>query len=79
MNGSREWLIETEWLAEHLSAPDIVVIDATLYLPTTPRNAYQEYREAHIPGAIFFDIGSCPTPPIPCRICCLRRRNSPRG
>jgi thiosulfate/3-mercaptopyruvate sulfurtransferase len=56
MDGSGKWLVETEWLAERLKAPDIVVIDATLYLPTTPRNAYEEYRNAHIPGAIFFDI-----------------------
>jgi thiosulfate/3-mercaptopyruvate sulfurtransferase len=56
MDGSDKWLVETDWLAERLKAPDIVVIDATLYLPTTPRNAYEEYRNAHIPGAIFFDI-----------------------
>jgi thiosulfate/3-mercaptopyruvate sulfurtransferase len=56
MNGFGKWLVETDWLAAHLSAPDIVIIDATLYLPTTPRNAYAEYREAHIPGAIYFDI-----------------------
>lgn len=56
MDGSGKWLVETDWLAERLKAPDIVVIDATLYLPTVPRNAYEEYRNAHIPGAIFFDI-----------------------
>ncbi len=67
MDGSRDWLVETEWLAAHLHAPDIVVIDATLYLPTTPRNAYEEYRNAHIPGAIFFDIEelSDATSPMP--------------
>jgi thiosulfate/3-mercaptopyruvate sulfurtransferase len=56
MDGSSGWLVETEWLAAHLHAPDIVVIDATLYLPTAQRNAYDEYRNAHIPGAVFFDI-----------------------
>jgi thiosulfate/3-mercaptopyruvate sulfurtransferase len=56
MDGSSTWLVETDWLTEHLKAPDIVVIDATLYLPTVPRNAYEEYRNAHIPGALFFDI-----------------------
>jgi len=61
------WLVETEWLADRLNAPDIVVIDATLYLPTTPRNAYEEYRNAHIPGAVFFDIEdlSDATNPLP--------------
>lgn len=56
MKGSSDWLVETDWLATHLTAPDIVVVDATLYLPTTPRDAYEEYRNAHIPGAIYFDI-----------------------
>jgi len=56
MDGSSKWLVETDWLASHLKSPDIVVIDATLYLPTVPRDAYDEYRNAHIPGAVFFDI-----------------------
>ncbi len=56
MDDSGKWLVDTEWLASHLKSPDIVVIDATLYLPNVPRNAYDEYRNAHIPGAVFFDI-----------------------
>jgi thiosulfate/3-mercaptopyruvate sulfurtransferase len=56
MDGSSKWLVDTDWLASHLKSPDIVVIDATLYLPNISRNAYDEYRNAHIPGAIFFDI-----------------------
>jgi thiosulfate/3-mercaptopyruvate sulfurtransferase len=51
-----KWLVETQWLAERLEAPDIVVLDATLHLPTTGRNARAEYLAAHIPGALFFDI-----------------------
>jgi thiosulfate/3-mercaptopyruvate sulfurtransferase len=67
MDGSSKWLVDTEWLAARLSAPDIVVIDATLYLPTAPRNAYEEYRNAHIPGALYFDIEdlSDATNPLP--------------
>jgi thiosulfate/3-mercaptopyruvate sulfurtransferase len=51
-----KWLVETEWLAERLDAPDIVVLDASLHLPTTGRNAKAEYLAQHIPGALFFDI-----------------------
>jgi thiosulfate/3-mercaptopyruvate sulfurtransferase len=51
-----KWLVETDWLAERLDAPDIVVLDASLHLPTTGRNAKAEYLAAHIPGALFFDI-----------------------
>lgn len=53
---SDKWLVETDWLAAHLDAPDIVVIDASWYLPGVERNPYDEYLEARIPGAVFFDI-----------------------
>jgi thiosulfate/3-mercaptopyruvate sulfurtransferase len=56
MTGSFKWLVETDWLAAHLAAPDVVVLDATLHLPTTGRNARAEYLAGHIPGALFFDI-----------------------
>jgi thiosulfate/3-mercaptopyruvate sulfurtransferase len=49
-------LVSTEWLAEHLDAPDVRVADASWYLPQAGRNAIEEYRAAHIPGAVFFDI-----------------------
>ena len=49
-------LVTTEWLAAHLNAPDVRIVDASLYLPDAKRNPKAEYREAHIPGAVFFDI-----------------------
>ncbi len=49
-------LVSTEWLAEHLNAPDVRVADASWYLPQAGRNAQQEYESAHIPRAVFFDI-----------------------
>ena len=39
-----------------ISDPKTVVVDATMHLPTANRNALQEYEEAHIPTAVFFDI-----------------------
>lgn len=53
---NRRWLVETDWLAERLSAPDVVVLDASLHLPVTGRNAKAEFEAEHIPGAVFFDI-----------------------
>ncbi len=50
------WLVSTEWLADHLSAPDVVVMDASWHLPTEDRDPKAEYLEEHIPGALFFDI-----------------------
>src|SRR5690606_39426372 len=49
-------LVETDWLAAHLDAPDLVVLDGSWHLPTAGRNARAEYEEEHIPGALFFDI-----------------------
>ncbi len=49
-------LVSTQWLADHLTAPDVVVVDASWYLPAQNRNARAEYAEGHIPGAVYFDI-----------------------
>jgi thiosulfate/3-mercaptopyruvate sulfurtransferase len=49
-------LISTEWLEAELGAPDLRVIDATMFLPGSGRDARAEYEAAHIPGAVFFDI-----------------------
>ncbi|MCC6469774.1 MAG: 3-mercaptopyruvate sulfurtransferase [Alphaproteobacteria bacterium] len=51
-----EALVSTDWLARHLEAPDVRVVDCTYILPPTTRNARREYEERHIPGAVFFDI-----------------------
>lgn len=53
---SSKWLVDTDWLAAHLNAPDLVVLDASLHLPVTGRDPKAEYLQAHIPGALFFDI-----------------------
>jgi thiosulfate/3-mercaptopyruvate sulfurtransferase len=53
---SGKWLVETDWLAEHLDAPDLIIIDASWHLPNVDRDANAEYLAEHIPGAIFFDI-----------------------
>jgi len=49
-------LVGTHWLSEQLSASDLIVFDASWYLPLEQRDALAEYRQAHIPGARFFDI-----------------------
>ncbi len=49
-------LVPPAWLHERLSAPDIVVLDASWYLPAAGRDPEAEYRAAHIPGAIRFDL-----------------------
>jgi thiosulfate/3-mercaptopyruvate sulfurtransferase len=47
-------LVSTEWLAEHLN--DVRVVDASWYMPDEKREPAKEFEQAHIPGAVFFDI-----------------------
>jgi thiosulfate/3-mercaptopyruvate sulfurtransferase len=49
-------LVASEWLAQQLGAPDLVLFDASWYMPGDQRNAQALYRAAHLPGARFFDI-----------------------
>lgn len=49
-------LVSSEWLAEHLRDNDLVVVDATMFMPSSCRDARAEYAAAHIPGARFLDI-----------------------
>ncbi|MFL5289138.1 MAG: 3-mercaptopyruvate sulfurtransferase [Rhodopila sp.] len=49
-------LVSTDWLARELGAPDLVIFDATKYLPNEPKDGKAEFLAAHIPGAGYFDI-----------------------
>jgi thiosulfate/3-mercaptopyruvate sulfurtransferase len=49
-------LVSSDWLAEHLTAPDIRVVDGSYYLPHEGLDPGAEYEAHHIPGAVFFDI-----------------------
>ena len=49
-------LVSTDWLEAELGASDLRVIDATIFLPNSGRDARAEHEAAHIPGAVFFDI-----------------------
>jgi thiosulfate/3-mercaptopyruvate sulfurtransferase len=56
LNTAKKWIVDTDWLAEHLNAPDLVVFDGSWHLPTANRDPKAEYLAGHIPGALFFDI-----------------------
>ena len=55
-DGAHRHFVTTQWLADHLSAPDVFVIDGSWHLPTAGRDAHAEYLAEHIPGAVHFDI-----------------------
>ena len=48
--------MSTEWRAGELGKPDLVVFDCSTFLPGEPGNKKDAFREAHIPGALLFDI-----------------------
>jgi thiosulfate/3-mercaptopyruvate sulfurtransferase len=57
-----EFLAETDWLAAHLSDPNLVVLDCTTHLIPDPKITYtvkpgrEDFEKGHIPGAQFVDL-----------------------
>lgn len=57
-----DFLVETGWLADHLSDPNILVFDCTTHLIPDPKVTYEvvpgreDFEKAHIPGAQFVDV-----------------------
>ncbi|MES1259321.1 MAG: sulfurtransferase [Gemmatimonadota bacterium] len=55
-------LVPPVWLSSHLQDNDVVVLDCSWYLPGSGRDPELEYRSAHIPGALRFDIDAASDP-----------------
>jgi thiosulfate/3-mercaptopyruvate sulfurtransferase len=58
-----QYLVETNWLAEHLDDPDLRIVDCTQYLPgytddvaITTVSGRENYAKGHIPGAAYVDL-----------------------
>ncbi|MGE0153949.1 MAG: sulfurtransferase [Reyranellaceae bacterium] len=55
-------LVDTAWLAAHLTAPGLRLFDCTTHLRPDPARVYRaedaraEYRAGHIPGAAYIDL-----------------------
>lgn len=58
-------LVDVQWLKANLGNPDVIVVDATVHLPDTGRNAKEEYAVEHVPGALFFDLDVIADPDNP--------------
>ncbi|MGB0575420.1 MAG: 3-mercaptopyruvate sulfurtransferase [Alphaproteobacteria bacterium] len=49
-------LVTTDWLADRLTDTTIRIVDASWYLPAMNRSGRSEYNNAHIPGAVYWNI-----------------------
>jgi thiosulfate/3-mercaptopyruvate sulfurtransferase len=49
-------LVSTDWLAARLDDPKTKIIDASFKLPGVLPLPVDDYRAAHLPGAVFFDV-----------------------
>jgi len=50
-------LVTTEWLANEMGASDLRIVDATYVDASLGRDPAAEYEAAHIPGAVFMNLG----------------------
>ncbi len=55
-----QYLVSTDWLAEHLDDPAVRVLDVTAKLTSSLENVAEadHFAPAHIPGSVFFDVSS---------------------
>jgi thiosulfate/3-mercaptopyruvate sulfurtransferase len=57
-----QYLVETDWLAQHLDDPGVRVLECTVYLHPKPDHGFRaesgraKWAEGHIPGAGFADL-----------------------
>ena len=57
-----EFLVEADWLADHLADQNVLVFDCTTHLIPDPKITYQvvpgreDFEKGHIPGAQFVDM-----------------------
>ena len=67
MMDRNQFLVETEWLVEHLHDPHLRIVDMRGYVRTVERDGRQnalyvgardEYEQDHIPGALYIDWSS---------------------
>jgi thiosulfate/3-mercaptopyruvate sulfurtransferase len=66
-------VVSVQWLKEHICDASVCVVDASVHLSDTGRDARAEYMAEHIPGALFFDLERIADPDNP-----LPRKFPPR-
>ena len=49
-------LVSSQWLEDHLGEPGLSIVDASWHMPASGRSGGDDFRAAHIPGAVFLDV-----------------------
>jgi len=55
-------LIEIDWLKKNLNNSKIKIIDGTWHMPASDLNAFEIFKEKHIPNSIFIDLDKISDP-----------------
>ncbi len=58
MTSTEDPLVSTDWLAAHLDDPRVKIVDASYKMPGVLPLPSEDYLQAHIPGAVFFDVNA---------------------
>jgi len=56
MTSADDPLVSTDWLAARMDDPAVKIVDASFKMPGVLPLPSDDYRAAHIPGAVFFDV-----------------------
>ena len=48
-------LVSVDWLNQSIEHPDLIVLDASFFMPGVERDGRLEWLDIRIPGAVFFD------------------------
>ncbi|WP_232312711.1 sulfurtransferase [Enterovibrio coralii] len=48
-------LVSVDWLKSNLNAPSLKLVDASWFMPGTPRDGFEEWKQKRIPSSVYFD------------------------
>jgi thiosulfate/3-mercaptopyruvate sulfurtransferase len=65
MTSADDPLVSTDWLAARMDDPAVKIVDASFKMPGVLPLPSDDYRGAHIPGAVFFDVNAIAAPGDP--------------
>ncbi|MDB1123504.1 3-mercaptopyruvate sulfurtransferase [Vibrio algarum] len=49
-------VVDVDWLQRNFNQPDLLVLDASWFMPGIERNGQSEWQLERIPGAVYFDF-----------------------